>query len=210
MPLAKGKSEKAFKQNVRTEMHAGKSQKQSLAIAYAMKRRQKMAKGGVAFECPVCLSENGDRCPDHAGRKADASAEGHLDNEAAPHALEPHGSESFDDDRMLDIPEPHYNDETSGSPTMDAAVRADRTDDSPAAMVMRRRKNNGSDVAKLAKGGYVDSSEDDIALMHDYSMFPDGKDDSTTGEHHDSDMPDQAQANSLVGQIMAKRRKLKK
>lgn len=48
MPLIKGKSEKAFKQNVRTEMHAGKPQKQSLAIAYAMKRKaQKMAKGGM-------------------------------------------------------------------------------------------------------------------------------------------------------------------
>ena len=47
MPLLKGSSEKAFKQNVRTEMHAGKPQKQSLAIAYSMKRKgKKMADGG--------------------------------------------------------------------------------------------------------------------------------------------------------------------
>lgn len=46
MPLFKGKSEAAFKHNVRTEMNAGKSQKQSLAIAYQMKRKKKMAKGG--------------------------------------------------------------------------------------------------------------------------------------------------------------------
>jgi hypothetical protein len=47
MPLHKGKSEKAFKENVREEMHAGKPQKQSLAIAYSMKRKaQKKAKGG--------------------------------------------------------------------------------------------------------------------------------------------------------------------
>jgi hypothetical protein len=46
MPLNKGKSSKAFSQNVRTEMHAGKPQKQALAIAYAVKRRKKMADGG--------------------------------------------------------------------------------------------------------------------------------------------------------------------
>jgi len=38
MPLKKGKSEKAFKSNIKTEMEAGKPQKQSLAIAYSMKR----------------------------------------------------------------------------------------------------------------------------------------------------------------------------
>jgi hypothetical protein len=48
MPLLKGKSEKAFKHNVEAEMHAGKPQKQSLAIAYSMKRKgkKKMAGGG--------------------------------------------------------------------------------------------------------------------------------------------------------------------
>lgn len=45
MPLMHGKSDKAFSKNVRTEMHAGKPQKQALAIAYAEKRR-KMAGGG--------------------------------------------------------------------------------------------------------------------------------------------------------------------
>lgn len=48
MPLFKGKSKQAFSKNVATEMDAGKPQKQSLAIAYAMKRRgNKMAHGGV-------------------------------------------------------------------------------------------------------------------------------------------------------------------
>lgn len=48
MPLIKGKSEKAFKQNVRTEMHHNKPLKQSLAIAYSMKRKaqHKKAQGG--------------------------------------------------------------------------------------------------------------------------------------------------------------------
>lgn len=33
MPLAKGKSKKAVSQNIRTEMKAGKPQKQAVAIA---------------------------------------------------------------------------------------------------------------------------------------------------------------------------------
>ena len=39
MPLAKGKGRKAFVQNVKTEVAAGKPRKQSIAIAYAVKRR---------------------------------------------------------------------------------------------------------------------------------------------------------------------------
>ena len=47
MPLMKSKSKQAFSHNVKAEMDSGKSQKQSLAIAYATKRRAKMAKGGM-------------------------------------------------------------------------------------------------------------------------------------------------------------------
>lgn len=39
MPLKKGKSPKAFFENVKTEMKAGKPQKQAVAIAYATKRK---------------------------------------------------------------------------------------------------------------------------------------------------------------------------
>ena len=50
MPLIQGKSPKAFSKNVATEMNAGKPQKQSLAIAYSVKRsnakKKKMADGG--------------------------------------------------------------------------------------------------------------------------------------------------------------------
>ena len=38
MPLKKSKSPKAFSSNVKTEMKAGKPQKQAVAIAYQMKR----------------------------------------------------------------------------------------------------------------------------------------------------------------------------
>ena len=38
MTLKYGKSEKSFKSNIKTEMEAGKPQKQAVAIAYAVKR----------------------------------------------------------------------------------------------------------------------------------------------------------------------------
>ena len=38
MPLVKSKSEKAFKQNIRTEVKSGKPVKQAVAISYAVKR----------------------------------------------------------------------------------------------------------------------------------------------------------------------------
>jgi hypothetical protein len=43
MPLVKGSSKKAIAENIRREMHAGKPQKQAIAIAYrkAGKARKK-------------------------------------------------------------------------------------------------------------------------------------------------------------------------
>lgn len=48
MPLMKGPSKQAFKHNVEAEVSAGKPVKQSLAIAYSMKRKaQHKAYGGL-------------------------------------------------------------------------------------------------------------------------------------------------------------------
>ena len=46
MPLEHGKSKKVFVHNLKAEEEAGKPMKQSLAIAYAMKKRKKMSEGG--------------------------------------------------------------------------------------------------------------------------------------------------------------------
>ncbi len=43
MPLAKSTSKKAFSNNVRAEIHAGKPQKQAVAIAYSEKRAAQKA-----------------------------------------------------------------------------------------------------------------------------------------------------------------------
>lgn len=38
MPLQKSTSQKAFKENIKAEMRAGKSRKQAVAIAYSVRR----------------------------------------------------------------------------------------------------------------------------------------------------------------------------
>ena len=45
MPLKKSTSKKAFSSNVKEEINSGKSQKQSVAIAYSVKRKAKSKNG---------------------------------------------------------------------------------------------------------------------------------------------------------------------
>lgn len=45
MPLEKSGSKKAFSKNVKTEMHAGKPQKQAVAIAYNVKAKADESRG---------------------------------------------------------------------------------------------------------------------------------------------------------------------
>jgi hypothetical protein len=50
MPLEHEKSKEAFQHNIKAEMKAGKPMKQSLAIAYAMKRKKKAMGGEIEHE----------------------------------------------------------------------------------------------------------------------------------------------------------------
>lgn len=58
MPLMPGKSRKVMSENIATEMHAGKPQKQAIAIAYAVRRRKKMAHGGMMDEHEMDMPES--------------------------------------------------------------------------------------------------------------------------------------------------------
>jgi hypothetical protein len=195
MSLMHGKSKKAFEHNVKTEMDAHPDQRaQNLAIAYAIKRRNQMAKGGIAASCPDCYAHGG-KCMAHGG-------------EATP--------VETPDMHMMSLGEPKVSGKSSGSPSMDMAVRGKGMDMmSLTERIMKRRGMEQGHIDRdkpemMAQGGWVDSSDDDFDEMHDYSMLPEGHDAQTMpGETHDSDMPDEAQDDSLVGQIMKKRRMLK-
>lgn len=258
MPLKQSGSKGAFKSNLEAEMSAGKPQKQALAIAYAVKRRNKMAKGGIAFRCPHC-TELGKPCARHDGMASDlepslgnAQPEGHLDNEGKSHGMaQPQSHEDFSMTRMKDLEEPSSPNQDSGSPTMDRSVRGiPEQSYSPVNDIMRKRKDRGDSVARYASGGYIDpnkpqdiesqipphlpegmdksedldkvhsgpgmkqrysdASESGIQSMHDYSILPESQIPQVLDSEHDSDMPDIAQQNSLIGQIMKKRRQLKR
>lgn len=96
MPLDNSKSKKAFSKNVSAEMHAGKPQKQSLAIAYSVKRRaKKMSKGGepaleqLSNEMPA-MAEGGemkskrDRAMEAFHKAAQMAKGGEVNQQAEP------------------------------------------------------------------------------------------------------------------------------
>lgn len=74
-----GKGPRAFSQNIKTEMHSGKPQKQALAIAYAVRRRaahkahggkiKHMSEGGEMQEPEISQDENLDQKQAHVNEK---------------------------------------------------------------------------------------------------------------------------------------------
>lgn len=61
MPLNKGKSKAAVSDNIKTEMAAGKPQKQAVAIALDVQRRAKRKGGGEQFAEGEPPKRRGDR-----------------------------------------------------------------------------------------------------------------------------------------------------
>lgn len=83
MPLLPGKSEKSFKHNVSVERHHGKPLKQSLAIAYAMKKKSKGSGCDCGdSSCPGCYAEGGKVKGVHRGRDTGTSKAGQFVRQA--------------------------------------------------------------------------------------------------------------------------------
>jgi len=96
MPLIKKPTKKAFEHNVEAEMHAGKPQDQSLAIAYSIKKKnkKKMANGGlVNFKDEVEADADNASTPEEMRMRKESSgkdikhpqfnSEGHADADNA-------------------------------------------------------------------------------------------------------------------------------
>lgn len=146
MPLMQGKSKKAVSKNIETEMSAGKPQKQSIAIALAVQRKnkKKMALGG-AVEGPNHSGKQHDREPGQPAKKADDSrlpdSETMIDRWSAgsPPARKPDDSRPPMDSYMAD----HF---AEGGEVSDDDFAGSIAD---AIMARKDRK-------KMADGGMVD------------------------------------------------------
>lgn len=103
MPLIPSKSKKAFAENVEKEMKSGKSQPQSLAIAYNVKnkpKRKKMADGGRAEYDPKAVPKP-PSSSDAATMAAIFKAEGGMVNESAKSERRPMPDERDKDSKMV-------------------------------------------------------------------------------------------------------------
>lgn len=87
MPLIQSKSKKAMSENIKKEMDAGKPQKQAIAIAYSVQRKnkKKMAHGGMMAEFGHGEEEHSPQSIAEAIRRKRAYAEGgEVDDEGHP------------------------------------------------------------------------------------------------------------------------------
>ena len=137
MPLIEGKSAKSFKKNLKTEVHAGKPLKQSLAIAYSMKRKadeKKMAAGGFVKE------EEASGYVDHPGKD---KAEHIMHEGGCAHGGPVHCNMGCYADGGKVTPEP--------SPSPQAPVSQEGWD----------KFQKGLNSAGMSEGGYLNGNEDE-------------------------------------------------
>ena len=86
MPLIKGKSEKAFKSNIKAEIAAGKPQKQAVAIAYDVKRRAERMKDGGNVSLAI---GRGEKLPAEKGAGLTAKGRAKYNRETGSHLKAP-------------------------------------------------------------------------------------------------------------------------
>lgn len=164
MPLIKGKSKKDFSKNVATEMDAGKPQKQSLAIAYSIKRKnaKKMYEGGRVSADTAATDRDETMLQGHTSpgrQELRANDESHSDIDMA----------RTDRDMAMD----HDDREMSG-PAQDARKEGrsaiDDASDAREMNMMRKRYAEGGAVSAM-KENYTDI--DDARDNYDLRMASD-------------------------------------
>jgi hypothetical protein len=199
MPLSKGTSQKSFVKNLKTEMDHGKPQKQSLAIAYAMKRKaqkaKKMAAGGEMTEDAPNLP-GADSAQDSM-RKAFKYAEGgelKSGYEAMPEEHEMNNEDAMAEDRM----------DLNQKP-VDMKESTEDADDDLVMRIMRKRYSEGGQVANQDKEITGDMpNEFDVLHLDDGLEFHD------TGANSGDELGDAQEdedRRDIVSRIMKSRAK---
>lgn len=232
MPLIKGKSQKAFKHNVKTEYEEGKPLKQSLAIAFAMKRKhaKRMADGGEVKKDPPPLDLPGADSAQDSMRKAFKYAEGgqiknnyqspnsswHQTNDRGVNEMgsgfvshegdvkRPNGAALSEDDKKLNQHLVDMHAETS----MAEEDLVDR-------IMIQKSKDFSSEARRYSEGGRVANSDeieagfmpnefDDLHLRDDLESSY--GDDDNAGDALGNSQEDEDRKD-IVSRIMASRRK---
>lgn len=204
MPLEHGKSKKAFGHNVEAEMHAGKPLKQSLAIAYAVKKRgKKMAHGGM-------MTDDGyqSECDEHCNHPGEAHPKAEYMEPHEGDHKRPNHMAIEQDDKMLNQ---HGDDEIGpeGEHMAEGGFIGSHQsmahDEDMVGRIMKKRQH------MYSKGGMV--SNDDHPFEYEFET-PDQFDDLVLDDHLESKGTDNERGNMYgsdhkdpVATVMMKRKK---
>jgi hypothetical protein len=104
MPLMHKRSQKAFEHNIKAEMEAGKPQKQSLAIAYSVKRKAKKASGGMVKSGSPDMNMAKGGMVNESAKSEHRPMPSEMDNDAAE-VRRNKGDKAPSQDKMTDQPE---------------------------------------------------------------------------------------------------------
>lgn len=194
MPLIKGKSQKSFVKNLKTEMHAGKPMKQSLAIAYAMKKKAKKMADGGETKGPVLdptkvdsfvkgfkgMSKGGEMKSGYLSMPEEQE----MDNESA----------DMEDDKDL------------GQQPVDMHKSTEDADDDLVMRIMKKRYSKGGQVSNECNE-YADEQPNEFDdLVLDDGLESTYGDDDNAGDALGNEQED-ADRKDIVARIMASRRK---
>lgn len=193
MPLIKGKSKRAFDENVSTEMHHGHPLKQSLAIAYAQKRAAHKAQGGFISEekesgyepCEMCA--RGGYCPVHGKDMAHGGMMEREEDSSGYHEM-PKAQDKHD-------------------------MAAEEEDEDMIGRIMRQRYSKGGMVANEDHGSddedladFEPNEFDDLTKRDDLDF---SYSDSNSGDDIGDSQEDEDQRD-IVSRIMRSRKKMDK